>query len=104
MTAAAHVNSAAKTEDAVHPIIKSAAIALTLVGIGTLISHRADAGPALDHALRAAIASLNPVDAIACRRGDRRNGHHCFIPRTDNQASRLDEAGQPDSRRRFSRG
>jgi hypothetical protein len=88
-----------------HPIIKFATIALTLVGTGTLISHRADAGPALDHGLRAALASLNPVDTIACRRGDRQNGHHCgrVIPRTDNQASRLDEAGQLESRRRFSR-
>jgi hypothetical protein len=89
-----------------HRIIKSAVIALTLVGAGTLTSHRADAGPAAHQGLRATIESLDPIDAVACRRGDRQSGHHCarVVPRTDNLAtSRLDEAGQPDSRRRFSR-
>jgi hypothetical protein len=86
-------------------VIKSAAIALTLVGAGALTSYRADAGPATDQGLSAAIAGLGPVDTIACRRSDRQNGYHCgcVIPRADNQASRLDEAGQPDSRRRFGR-
>jgi hypothetical protein len=88
-----------------HKIIITGAIALTIFGAATLVSRRADAGPAADWSLRAAIENLHPVDTVACHRSDRRDGHRCghVVPRTDNPAVRLDESGLPDSRRRFSR-
>jgi hypothetical protein len=92
---AAHANPAAEAEGTMNKIINYGAIALTLVGADTLMPHRAEAGP----------ARLDAVDTVACRRGDHQTSHHCarVVPRADNQASRLDEAGQPESRRRFSR-
>ena len=83
-------------------LVMSGAIALVFVGAGTLVSTSAGAGRIAD--LRATADSLTSVETVACKRHGRDHCHGAPVASVErNSGVRLDEAGLPDSRRRFSR-
>jgi hypothetical protein len=55
-------------EEVMHKTVLSAAMALAVVGAGTLTASSAGAVTLASKTLRPAIESLNPVDAVACWR------------------------------------